>query len=765
MYGVNTPGFLHRTTYLLLALCIQGVLLQVPDNRCFLEDGGSAESFFVNEDLPIGSVIGKLHILGDPGEHGNIELRLKELDSPVVILSGTKELSLVRRLDKEGIDGPSSVYINVLCEKKRNSDPGFLIPVNIRVTDANDNAPQFVNAPYVLNISEVTVVGTRVLQGIKAIDADQQGPFSTVQYSVSPGPYADYFVFVNGLEGTLVLRKPLDYETLQNFTITIRAQDQGNPPKWTDTTLYVNVIDADDQNPKFYDENYSAILPENAKTGLKLDVKPREMAAFDQDLGIKAPIYYTLNSADSFYQYFNINKATGNIYVAKDINEDDFLQPVTLVVRAIQYDNQDRYALATLVVSKVGTSLRELQFSKNEYSVTALENLPVNYVLLTVSTNKPRDPRVKFWLSNGYGERFSISRQGDIILMQCLDYETEDNYKFMVYASDSVMTTSATVNITVLNVNDWDPRFRYPQYEFFLPHIPLTDLTPGSVIGKVEAADGDKGDRVTLSLRGPYEKMFSINDSGHISIVDLTAINTSTIHLVAVATDTGTPPRQASVPAIIHFPEAVVLQASSRLNTGSNSTVLFILAAVLIVLGFVIIMLIVYIHKNKRTKENSSSSPRSSNNKNNSFLSNVILPEKHVNVVAIPKIQENPVFNGSQAEMQPGRGGANSSIYTATVKTNRPSQFNSLKSKQKLAPQPPQVPKPSPSSHNMDSVRSGSSNVMWPVGTIPRRVKKLSWDDEADSFQRKPELDPEVGVTPLVTDMKTSDSTNLTVYF
>lgn len=30
-----------------------------------------------------------------------------------------------------------------------------MIPVNIRVTDANDNAPQFINAPYVLNISEV----------------------------------------------------------------------------------------------------------------------------------------------------------------------------------------------------------------------------------------------------------------------------------------------------------------------------------------------------------------------------------------------------------------------------------------------------------------------------------------------------------------------------------------------------------------------------------------------------------------------------------
>lgn len=69
----------------------------------------------------------------------------------------------------------------------------------------------------------------------------------------------------------------------------------------------------------------------------------------------------------------------------------------------------------------------------------------------------------------------------------------------------------------------------------------------------------------------------------------------------------------------------------------------------------------------KRTKDSSSS--RGTNTKNNSFLSNVILPEKHVNVVAIPKIQENPVFNGSQAELQNQRGGSNNSIYTATVKS------------------------------------------------------------------------------------------------
>lgn len=41
-------------------------------------------------------------------------------------------------------------------------------------------------------------------------------------------------------------------------------QDQGNPPQYTDTIIYVNIIDADDQNPKFYDERYTATLSDHA---------------------------------------------------------------------------------------------------------------------------------------------------------------------------------------------------------------------------------------------------------------------------------------------------------------------------------------------------------------------------------------------------------------------------------------------------------------------------------------------------------------------
>lgn len=41
--------------------------------------------------------------------------------------------------------------------------------------------------------------------------------------------------------------------------------------------------------------------------------------------------------------------------------------------------------------------------------------------------------------------------------------------------------------------------------------------------------------------------MFSIDDSGEIRLRDLSLLNSSTAHLVAVATDNGLPPRQVSI--------------------------------------------------------------------------------------------------------------------------------------------------------------------------------------------------------------------------
>lgn len=121
----------------------------------------------------------------------------------------------------------------------------------------------------------------RILQGARAVDKDQQGAYATVEYQVLKGPFSDYVAFVSPLEGTLVLKKSLDYESLKNFTVTLRAQDQGSPPKFSDTTLRVIVEDADDQNPKFVRDSYRAELLPDGRIG-ELKILPEAIKAVDQ---------------------------------------------------------------------------------------------------------------------------------------------------------------------------------------------------------------------------------------------------------------------------------------------------------------------------------------------------------------------------------------------------------------------------------------------------------------------------------------------------
>ncbi|XP_022254368.1 cadherin-3-like, partial [Limulus polyphemus] len=194
------------------------------DNRCYLTSGGSSEIFTINEALPVDSILGRIQVNGNAGNDGDIVLSLDGDNLPISIEPYTKNLILRQKLDKEGLEGVQTISVDVSCSKTGVEDPSIIIPVRIIVTDANDNGPRFIGSPYTLNISEITVVGTVVMQDIKAVDDDQAGLFNTVEYFIERGPYSHLLAFDNRLEGILILNSPLDFETLPKFSVKIRAQ-------------------------------------------------------------------------------------------------------------------------------------------------------------------------------------------------------------------------------------------------------------------------------------------------------------------------------------------------------------------------------------------------------------------------------------------------------------------------------------------------------------------------------------------------------------
>ncbi|XP_063986615.1 protocadherin Fat 4 isoform X2 [Diachasmimorpha longicaudata] len=765
----------------------------IRDTRCFLENGATSSHLFVSEDKKVGDTIGVLGVLGDPSIDGDIELHLQEHDSPVTILPHSRNLTLIRPLDKEGIDGPASVYINIICERRHTLDPGFMIPVNIRVTDANDNAPQFVNAPYILNISEVTVVGTRVLQGVRAIDVDQPGPYSTVQYAVLPGSHSDYFVFINALEGTLVLRKPLDYETLTNFSVNIRAQDQGNPPQSSITTLSVNVIDADDQNPAFLHDQYSIIVPETVTNRKVLAISPAPIEARDQDTGINSPIKYTVQGG--ILPFLSLNSQTGEISLTRPLMDHELSTPITIVIKATQIDNPDRYSLATVLLSrengveapnKAGGSL-PVKFVLKNFLTSVSENTPPGSIILTTGVNKI-DPKLRFWLDGVADEmeRFSITLSGELLLKEPLDYEKKILHSFLVHVSDGINNDTARVNVSVQDVNEWEPRFRHPRYEFH-----ARTLRVGSIVGRLEAADGDRGDRVSLSLRGPDARLFEIRDNGELILTSSGPFNGSLARLVAVASDTGKPPRTSMIPLIVHIPPNARSPLAARAAPAwLNGSILLVavFGVVLGLLGVVILILILYIYKQKRPKNSGSVNSIGTGYRGKSPVPSALSSSPQIlGATAIREETSKSTARRSRGTKNPVFGEENENPYNAgsIQDSNRqPPTYG----RHKVAPMPI-TPSLSATSNipnigglvqnmndlsarmNLDTVSQNSSNysVDPPDSLIPawpaddsRHVKKLSWNDDSRTGD---------SVDAMGSDQRTEnihpgpDKLNLTVYF
>jgi hypothetical protein len=607
------------------------------DSRCYLENGGSSENFVVSEDIKVNSVIGRLRIHGDPSQNGNINLSLRERDNnaPVQIDPWTKDLILTSRLDKEGEHGPASVYINVVCDRRQSDGiPSFIIPVNIRVQDVNDNAPKWVGSPYTISLSEVTVRGTRILQGARAVDADQPGPYSTVEYQVLQGPFSDYVDFVNPLEGTLQLKKSLDYEQMKNFTVKLRAQDQGNPPKFSDTFLRVFITDADDQNPRFNYESYTAEFPSNGETG-RLRVYPESIRAWDQDEGIQAEIRYSINPS-SESRYFSINPKSGDI----DLITPFDTQKTTLVIKATQIDNKDRYALATLTVMRDGAKREQamrndqsiqtiqvqgtsstnlhpvnidvattsimtstsssspsspsyksrLQFIQPKFEARVREDVPAGARLIALPTNKPSERYIKYSiLDESQTDIFEIGQFGEVILKRSLDYEKAIRHLFRVFASDGVNNATCQVIIDVINVNEWDPRFRQPYYRFKFPMKEIENVSVPVALGKVEAADGDRNENINFNLRGQYSQHFAIDKSGVIWLKDpIEGMRKKEVSLIATATDSGQ--RSVSVPVTLTMDPEV---APSTMST----SLLGILAALFMCFILIVLLISIMVYK------------------------------------------------------------------------------------------------------------------------------------------------------------------------
>ncbi|KAM6163891.1 cadherin-like protein 26 [Rhynchocyon petersi] len=135
---------------------------------------------------------------------------------------------------------------------------------NIRISDINDHAPQFLKEEVNITIKENQEAGRPVFQML-AVDLDQKNtPNSEVLYSLisqTPSQKGGGFQ-VDALSGDIRLSGCLDYETAPLYMLLIGARDCGEPPLSSTSTVHVHVQDSNNHRPAFTQDSYKVKIPE-----------------------------------------------------------------------------------------------------------------------------------------------------------------------------------------------------------------------------------------------------------------------------------------------------------------------------------------------------------------------------------------------------------------------------------------------------------------------------------------------------------------------
>ncbi|ELK02995.1 Protocadherin beta-2 [Pteropus alecto] len=132
--------------------------------------------------------------------------------------------------------------------------------VRIEVLDINDNAPEFAELLYEVQVPENSPIGSQVAL-VSARDLDI-GAYGEITYVFSQASEDIRKTFqINAKSGELLLRQKLDFESIQNYTLNIQATDGGGLSG--SCVVFVQVIDLNDNPPELTMSTLINEIPEN----------------------------------------------------------------------------------------------------------------------------------------------------------------------------------------------------------------------------------------------------------------------------------------------------------------------------------------------------------------------------------------------------------------------------------------------------------------------------------------------------------------------
>ncbi|XP_044133380.1 cadherin EGF LAG seven-pass G-type receptor 3-like [Bufo gargarizans] len=459
----------------------------------------------------------------DTGESGRVmyimdalmnskSLELFSIDSVTGLISTTEIL------DRENME---QHYFRVTAIDHGSSRLSATTMVSVTVADKNDHSPSFEQTEYRESIRENVEEGYPILQ-LRATDIDSQAN-ANIKYRFVNEQAAHSVFEIDARSGLITTSGQVDREKREKYSLIVEASDQGKDPGPRSSTVKVEitVFDENDNVPQFSEKRYIVQIRE--------DIKPHteilRVMATDLDKDNNAVVHYNLISGNSRGQ-FSIDSFNGAIQVISPLDFESERE-YTLRVRA-QDSGRPPLSNNTGMISVQVLDINDHApiFVSTPFQVNVLENVPLGHSVIhiqAVDADYGENARMEYKLLGVSSTTpFVInSATGWITVSGQLDRETEERYLFGVEARDHgnpPLSASASVTITILDVNDNRPEFTQREYFIRLNE----DASVGTSVLSVTAIDRDVNSIISYQITGGNTRnRFAISTQGGAGLITL----------------------------------------------------------------------------------------------------------------------------------------------------------------------------------------------------------------------------------------------------
>ncbi|XP_048738793.2 protocadherin Fat 4-like [Ostrea edulis] len=398
--------------------------------------------------------------------------------------------------------------------------------VLVQLRPVNEFDPTFTNPT--INVNEIRPIGYEIMT-YTADDSDAP-PHDVTSYqilNVHNGHITTFYM--DKTSGKIYLAQILDFESIPQYKIIVLATDGGG--RMGTGTITINVENGNDHAPTCVTSVKSFTLSESAALG---DVLMADFGCSDLD---KDPLTYALTQVptDNTFEVDNVSNQL-RVKGALDYERSSFYS-ITIIVS----DGSSSTRLK-IVVNILNENEDAPQFLQSVISTVVSETDTNGKSVVTVSAIDADNDPVTYSFAGVYPNFRIDSKTGKILLRTSIDRETDPTIDLYVIASDGQRSSTATVSVTVEDVNE-TPIFANSSYRFTVAENTIT----GTDIGTVQAIDADVGPangqvRYRI-LSGNDKSYFQIdNITGRITVatpIDYEDLETAL--LVVEASDLGSP--------------------------------------------------------------------------------------------------------------------------------------------------------------------------------------------------------------------------------